>query len=193
MEQITRHIIKQRGKSELEYLFTTFDFVIGHDLEQKVKKMHPNVLKLALHIREAFKIGMPTLETSASQAKTLLLKVERLKDHEFTSMALAAGAKKGRGAHPTVQNYFMKFHKHAIAMELPVWGADMTALIDIVLIDPISGIVYILDYKPGAAQEKHAATQIYYDKKLLAENAYIPHSDIEAFYFDELNTYHLIS
>lgn len=192
MERITRHI--ERPDRGINYEFTTYDFVLRLDTDPPPKFYHENFLKLTDHLKEAFIRGLPFREASASGAKRLILKTERLKGHEFSTLAAQAEARgKKWDQHKILQAYFMKNQKYTIAMEVPVWGKDMNALIDLLLIYPQSGIVDLLDYKPNALKEKNAATQIYHCKRLLMENTGISGEFIRPFYFDEDNTYQLIS
>ena len=155
---------------------------------------HPNMIKLVQHLRRGFYFGLPQRPMSASKAKRLVTKCERLKDHEFSTMALAADAYDKRyKRHKVLQDYFMANQRYTIAMEAPVWDDEMCTLLDLLLIDPKTGIVDLLDYKPDAAKEKKAGTQIYHGKRLLCNNTGIKPEFIRAFYFDEHNTYQLIS
>lgn len=191
MEQIIRKITKNQGqKNELIYEFTTFDFILRYTPKEA---FHENFNKLVEYVRAAFIYGMPSRPVTASQSKRLLLKCERLKGHAYSSAAAAASAKRGYTAHMTVQQYFMKNHPYAIAMELPVSDEEMTALLDLVLCDPVTGIIYVLDYKPDAVKEKSASTQVYHQKRLLCKNAAVDPSFVEAYYFDEKDTYKLIN
>lgn len=189
MEYITRHIIRH----EQTYGFTTCDFVL-HAPDKKFWQggLHENFYKLCRHLQDAFINGMPERDMSASQSARLIIKTKRIKGHEYSRMAKASAARgKGRGQHPAVQDYFMKNDRYAIGVEIPVWDDDMTALLDIVLVNPKTGIVRVLDYKPDASLEKKAATQVHHQVRLLCHNTGIDPKSVVGFYFDDLNTYQL--
>ena len=190
MERITRHI----KKHENEYDFTTYAFVMSENLEERCKKFHPNFYKLCKHLQTAFINGMPKRDRSASQATRLMLKVKRIPKHKFTKLAASANARgTGWQQHPKVQKHFMDNDRYTIALEVPCWDDKMNCLIDIVLINPKTGLVTILDYKPDASREKKASTQIYYNRKMLCGNTGIGPEYVACYYFDDLMTYQLIT
>ena len=87
--------------------------------------------------------------------------------------------------HDSVQKFFMNIGA-ALAMEVPVWGEDITGFIDLLTI--YGGRLYILDYKPQCmqAKNKNAVAQLLKYVELLKALTGI--QDIGAAYFDEKDT-----
>lgn len=194
MEQITRHIVKLRGETELIYEFTTFDFILTEEFWEKAAAFHPNFRSLCRNLKQAFQYGLPHRDKSASGAKRLTVAALHMPDHEFSALAKESGCDgQSYAAHKICQKHFMKNHRLAIAMEMPAWTPEMSCLIDIVLFDPSTGMVYLLDYKPMASYEKKAATQLWHDRKIFCHFTGIDPKFVECYYFDGQNTYKLIS
>lgn len=100
--------------------------------------------------------------------------------------------------HENLQTYFHEVDETTVASEVPVWidaaeyddykkvfpgGGVLTGHIDILRCEP-DGKIGIWDFKPGAFQERYAASQIYSYALMLSGRTGIPLSDMRCGYFD---------
>lgn len=186
METITREIIRNHDGHEAVYKFTTYP-VIYRDLGD-----YENILqKLFIYLKYVFHAEIPERAQSPSRMPTLMLQVERLNpNHEYVKYAKVANyIGLGSGQHWKIQEYFMQSNPYTIAVEAPVFDDNILGNMDLLNYNPESGMVEILDFKPNAHKEKHAATQLYWYRELLSKQSGIPKSKIECFYFDDTNCY----
>lgn len=91
--------------------------------------------------------------------------------------------------HKMVERFMLINDKATIACEVPVWywekGIDngITGHIDILQVR--NNLVYILDYKPGAAKEKKASWQLYHYALALSFRTKVSLKDIRCAWFDK--------
>ncbi len=101
----------------------------------------------------------------------------------------SAPTKKKR--HSLVENFMLINDDATVAVEVPVWLWEKNLKLSIAghidLIQIAQGQVYILDYKPDAAQEKeeHVASQLYLYASGLSFRTSIPLSRIRCAWFDD--------
>jgi hypothetical protein len=187
MDKITRYIKRSRNETELVYPFTTWSCIFGTKSTAKDGDILYSVYK---HLRTAFYEGMPECEASPSQAKQLMVQTERI-ESDLCEMAEASGYHgMGKAQHPIVQNYFMDNHPDCVAVEMPVWDDKMAGFVDITLVN--ANGIKLLDFKPLAHKEKHAATQLYHYKRLFCHNTGLSPDLVECYYFDNQNCYKVI-
>ena len=188
METITREIIRNHDGHEAVYKFTTFIGVLS-DISKHTTR--PNLGRLQSHLQNVFQCEIIEKIQSPSGMPTLMLEVERgSPEGDLVRLAREAnyrGLKSGQ--HWKVQEHFLANEEHTIAAEMPVFDENMLGCIDLVAYDLEFDIVKILDFKPNAHKEKHAATQLYWYRELLSKQSGIPKSKIECFYFDDMNCY----
>lgn len=179
MEKITRNIVREKEGRALIYPFTTFDVIFQDDYDHKFYGVFE-------WLKYVFEHGMQDKPDSPSQAKKLILKTEQLPNHEFCKYALDAcyhGA--GNKQHALVEAQFLDNHPDCIAVEVPLFDDIMSGCLDILLMT--SDKIYLLDFKPDAHKETHAATQLYHYKKLFVYNTGVSPNLIECGYFDDQN------
>jgi len=138
----------------------------------------------------------------SSRLKFLLpLDVKRISGHEMCGMAsegLQLNKGRYKGNHSKIQVFMLEMDSRTIAVEVPVWlcsdevhdykeifqsNFPLTGHIDILRIE--NGKLWVWDYKPGAFDEKFAATQVYFYALMLSKRSGIPLSDFRCGYFDE--------
>jgi transposase-like protein len=91
--------------------------------------------------------------------------------------------------HNLVERFMLINDKATIACEVPVWYWEkdidngITGHIDILQVR--NNLVYILDYKPGAAKEKKASWQLYHYALALSFRTKVSLKDIRCAWFDE--------
>ena len=188
MEQITRTLVRDKGHVKLEYVFKTYDIIF-----HPPKNAKPNFLKLCAHLRDVFMQGLPEREQSASRADRLIMQSQKVDDLPFSELALQSNyIGEGRNQHQIVEDHFMKWCATCLATEFPVYNDDMTTCGDILLYYPNTDTIDILDFKPKAAQDKGATTQVYYTAKMLAFNTGISLADIGGYYFDHETTFKVL-
>lgn len=118
--------------------------------------------------------------------------------HEMCSLA-AASLQYGdtKTAHTVVEMGFLFADTKTISVEVPLWldsheligyenlfqsTEPLTGHIDILRVE--DGVVWIWDYKPGAAKEKWAATQLNTYATMLSTRTGVPLEKIRCGYFD---------
>lgn len=185
METITREIIRNHDGHEAVYKFTTYPVIFGESIIRK-----PNFLLLLKYLREVFECEIPSRLKSPSSMPTLILQTLRFSDHEYIKYAKVANYfGLGGGQHWKLQEHFMMSNPYTMAVEAPVFDDDMLGNMDLLNYNQETDMVEILDFKPNAHKEKHAATQLYWYRELLSKQSGIPKSKIECFYFDDMNCY----
>ena len=123
-----------------------------------------------------------------------------VKGHEMSKLAglaLEEFGKSGFSNHEKVQNFLMLYDKKTLAVELPLWiekdenlplvSGNLTGHADIIRLE--GDAVWIWDYKPHAAKEKYAKTQIFYYALMLSLRTGIPLERIRCGYFDSEDAY----
>ncbi|MAG53010.1 MAG: hypothetical protein CMH62_03550 [Nanoarchaeota archaeon] len=104
--------------------------------------------------------------------------------------------------HSKVQVFMLESDNSTIACETPIWllpeelelyqeifnsSEPLTGHIDLLRIQDDK--IWILDYKPNAAKEQFAATQVYFYALMLSKRTNIPLESFRCGYFDGLNCY----
>lgn len=133
----------------------------------------------------------------------LNVKMEQIENHEICRMTdTALKDSPWLTAHEKVQTYMLLNDAHSIAAEIPVWinyfeepalapllksTHPLTGHIDLVQIK--DGKIWILDFKPRAAKEKWAATQIYFYARMLAKRSGLSLENFRCGYFDQYTSF----
>ncbi|MBI1972663.1 PD-(D/E)XK nuclease family protein [Candidatus Woesearchaeota archaeon] len=99
--------------------------------------------------------------------------------------------------HSKVQVYMLEHDNHTVAMEVPLWmekhelesyknvmdsTKPLTGHIDVLRVE--GDKIWIWDYKPNAAKEKFAATQVYFYALMLSRRTNLSLDHIRCGYFD---------
>jgi len=126
-------------------------------------------------------------------------------NHEVCKLAeLGLKINKDRfsSAHSKVQVFMLENDNKTLAMEVPIWAnanelkiaypswkinPPLTGHIDILRME--DGKIWIWDYKPNAAKEKYAATQVYFYALMLSIRTGIPIDKFGCGYFDNINAF----
>ena len=122
-----------------------------------------------------------------------------IKGHEVSNLAKIGGETnflRYNTAHSRVQVFMLENDKATIATEVPIWltgneldanvlkiDQPLTGHIDILRLE--DGNLWIWDYKPDAADEKYAATQVYFYALMLSKRTGINLDKFRCGYFDE--------
>jgi hypothetical protein len=193
MKKIRKNIVRERtwkGKvTKITHEFSTWDCIYD------VGNVPPNLAKCFTFLRKAMKedfierenspSGMPTLHLEIKKYDTPGLEVQLAKEAEYHG--------KNRHQHLTVQNYFMAKHPDCLAVEAPVDnGLNRSGLMDFLFYIPKEDGFFIWDFKPNAARERKAATQIYYYREDFAKITGIPINKIRAGWFDDSHQFEII-
>jgi len=191
MDKITRYLTKQRESGFAQtFAFTTYD-VIFDEAKWPDNDKAKAVLK---YLQRRFLGGFKGALFSPSQMPELILDVRKVYKSPLCDMAHKSGARgSGKNQHATVQRYLLEKHADCIAVESPVSDGKAEGCIDVLLmqVSPVFKLT-IADYKPDAAKEKKAATQLfYYLKGMIAETG-LDAKDIDLVYFDEQNCFEAI-
>lgn len=129
----------------------------------------------------------------------LPIKLTRERTHHLTDLAGESFTdRKYKSAHENVQMFLIDKDPETIAAEIPVWvdydelgdfahyvqpaQCSLTGHIDLIRVH--KGTVEIWDYKPGAFDEKFAATQVFFYALMLSKRTGIPLSKMKCGYFD---------
>ena len=106
-----------------------------------------------------------------------------------------------KSQHEHLQKYLLDTDAASVACEAPVWlfgsefGVPLPVLPDDVLTGHIDliryndGKIWVWDFKPNAAREKHAGQQVYLYSLMLAKRAGVPIEDIRCGYFDRSDAF----
>ena len=102
-------------------------------------------------------------------------------------------SRKNLDRHKLVEEFMLINDKATIACEVPVWYWDkkidtgITGHIDIIQVR--NNLVYMLDYKPNATNDKKAVNQLYHYASALSYRAKVPLDKIRCAWFDEESYY----
>ncbi len=123
--------------------------------------------------------------------------------HEVSRLARAAlEFSEEKTPHAKVQNFMLERDDKTIAMEVPLWltpnemepfasffgtTAPLTGHIDVLRME--DGNIWIWDFKPNAAKEKYAQTQVSFYALMLSRRTGIPLEQFKCGYFDETIAY----
>lgn len=125
--------------------------------------------------------------------------IRRVKHHQVSALAALAGD--SRSGHTEVELAFLNHDRKTVASEIPLWldphehemvlrlgvPGPLTGHIDILRVD--AGKAWVWDYKPGAAKEKHAATQTWAYAVMLSQRTGVPLESFRCGWFDEEDAY----
>jgi hypothetical protein len=130
--------------------------------------------------------------------------LEALRDHDLQNLAVKSlGYTQVKSRHENLQKFLLERDSGTVACEVPVWveslefrdydavfrtAEPLTGHIDILRREP-DGRIGIWDYKPQAAQESDAATQVFLYALMLAARAGVPTTRFVCGYFDETDMY----
>lgn len=131
------------------------------------------------------------------------LNLREVRGHEVSMLArLGLMDSKEMTAHSKVQCYMLEKDDKTVAVEVPIWlepeeleiynelfqtKEQLTGHIDLIRIE--DEMIWIWDYKPDAARQKYAGTQIYFYALMLSKRTGIPLSKFRCGYFDSNYTY----
>ena len=190
MDKITRQLTRERdGGYKQVFPFTTYSMIF----DQTKWPQDENAQAFIRHLQASFLTGMKGLEKSPSSMPELLLETRKVYQSEFCDYVKLSGATgKGKRQHEIVENYFMDNHPDCIAIEAPVNDMEVEGCIDILLMQAEPFKIIILDYKPNAAKEKKAATQLFYYLKSLIVQTNIDSQYFDLYYFDEKDCFQVI-
>jgi hypothetical protein len=125
--------------------------------------------------------------------------IRRVKHHQMSKLATLAGNE--WSAHTEVELALLHNDPKTIASEVPLWldphehelvlrlgePGPLTGHIDILRVD--GGKAWVWDYKPGAAKEKHAATQTWAYALMLSRRTGLPLETFRCGWFDEKDAF----
>ncbi len=128
-----------------------------------------------------------------------LLKVE----HEVAFLArMGLESDYYDNAHMNVQMFMLSYDQKTFAIEVPLWlthdelecfedlfesKLSLSGHIDIVRIE--NGKIWIWDFKPRAAKEKHASTQVFFYALMLCKRTGVSMDNFMCGYFDDKDVY----
>ncbi len=133
------------------------------------------------------------------------LKMQNVPKHELcilTHYGLEKNHERYSTPHSKVQVFMLEHDNSSIACETPIWllpeelesyqeifnsKEPLTGHIDLLRIE--GGKIWVLDYKPGAAKEKYASTQVFFYALMLSKRTGISLENFRCGYFDSLNCY----
>ena len=133
------------------------------------------------------------------------LDIKRLKNHEvceLTSLGLKENSDRYLTSHSKVQVFMLENDNKTIAVEVPLWlkpdelkefnsifnsVEPLTGHIDVLRVE--DGSIWVWDYKPNAAKEKYAATQVYFYILMLSKRTGIPLANFRGGYFDDKDVF----
>jgi hypothetical protein len=138
--------------------------------------------------------GLKGAPFSPSQMPELMLGVRKVYKSPLCDHAHRSGARGlGKNQHATIQRHLLEKHADCIAVECPVSDGKSEGCVDVLLMRTTPDFkLTIADYKPDAAKETKAATQLFhYLKGMIAETG-LDAKDIDLVYFDEQNCFEAI-
>lgn len=179
-EKLIRFCQRKRGENYV----ATHEYTIPSSILKGDIDCAKHVQNLFNHMRHAFVLGVPEREKSSSTlGVTEGLEFEPHESEIIELCAAAQWAGKGKEQHPIVQNYFWYNDALTIGLEVPVWNDEVNGFIDILRVHP-DGRIEIADFKPKAAKEKKAASQVARYKEMLCKNADISPEKVFCTWFD---------
>lgn len=118
--------------------------------------------------------------------------------NDLCRMGLKINKDRYKTSHSKVQVFMLENDDKTVALEVPLWikkeelenynflfdsDEPLTGHIDILRIE--NGKIWIWDYKPGAFNEKYAATQVFFYSMMLSRRTGIPLENFRCGYFDD--------
>ena len=131
---------------------------------------------------------------------SLPLEIKKINGHEVSSLAgegLKLNKDRYKTGHSRIQVFFLERDDKTIAVEVPVWMCSwelknykelfqselpLTGHIDLVRVE--GGKIWVWDYKPRAAEEEFAGTQVYFYALMLSARTGIPIENFRCGWFD---------
>ncbi len=131
----------------------------------------------------------------------LIADVKDARGHEVCSLAKRAHAPRTMSRHSTVEMHMLERDTKSLAVEVPLWldmhehelmthcdePGPLSGHIDVLRVD--DGKVWVWDYKPNAAKEKHAALQVYAYAVMLSQRTNLPLDSFRCGWFDEKDAF----
>jgi len=177
-----------RGQRTIAYPFKTYDTIFGDTTD-----VPPNLRLLMSYLRWAFVNEIPERAATVTSAPQLVVDTQHARNDRLNRLAELSGYQgQGNKQHDVLQALFLKESQYCIATELPVYDDEYTGRIDILEYFPEDDTIGLWDFKPNAAAERKAASQLLRYVTMLSALTKINHRDIKAGYFDEKNTYNLV-
>jgi len=192
-EIIIRKFTKERKQANgnifiQTFAFKTYSFIWG------LPKDNETLSKLFTYFQQLFIDGIVRDEKdrkSPSSMRQIFQEVSKI-DSDLIKFAQDSDFERSEGyQHQIVGNYLLYNDPKTIACEIPVWDDEMSGYIDHIRYYKDLDMLDVIDFKPNAAQNKKAATQLKYYRQLLHERTGIPLDKIMGTYFDDKNAYSL--
>lgn len=179
-EELVRYCKKTR---ESGYT-TTHDFTIYSDCFELHNDKPEHIQRLLHYLGETFTLGWQMREQTASKMPRLDLEVEPY-DSDLVKYAKNSNYHGWfRNQHPMVQRHLHNNDPLTISTEAPVWSEDVCGFIDVIRIHEDSRIE-VSDFKPKAAKEKNAPTQVHHLMDMLIKALDIKPKWVFGTYFDD--------
>lgn len=168
--------------------------------------VHPKVFdgksypELPKYVEQLFRhlvrmVGTPLPERDSSASSSMPIFTVPVSVHsDLIEMADKSNYHgKGKEQHKTVQDYLRAYDPTIIAIEAPVFDDKINGFCDGIRLlgEGEETIIQIIDFKPQAAKEKRAGSQLQYYKNMLMHCAGINGSKIETIYFDDTHAFKL--
>lgn len=128
---------------------------------------------------------------SVSSGPKLAVPVKQGKHALLEHAGLAEWQGCGPDQHLVLQRYLLAQDPLTLAVEVPVWDDEWLGHIDILQWNEETKKLSLFDFKPKAAAETKAASQVFRYRELLSRHVGIPALEIGAGYFDEFNFYYI--
>jgi hypothetical protein len=147
------------------------------------------------------------LFTSGPRSSSLKFEIDfditHIPGHEVcTAAKLGLDSQRYKSAHSNVQMLMLETDNKSVAVEVPLWlkpeefelysqffdsEKPLTGHIDVLSIE--QGTIWVWDFKPKAAKEKHAHIQTFFYAYMLAKRTGISLDNFMCGYFDETDCY----
>jgi len=178
---------KRFEHENLDYLFMYHKFKLDSFVKDKFSDLANYIIRFEKGCPDVFfevgkRCSSPIFGVSveAREEKNLACKMAG-----FASSAAISN----HDRHKLVERFMIINDKATIACELPVWYWDKKADLGITghidMIQVRNNLVYLVDYKPNATQDKKAASQLYFYASALSYRAKLPFDKIRCAWFDE--------
>lgn len=185
MDKITREFTVRRGEANVIYRFSTYPYIFT------AKSKSPVVNAAFKYLQKVFIEGVPDVSNckSVTQGNPLIIPTIKVQSDMIEHAIKADYRNCGRGQHHRVQQQMLKYDRHTVAIEVPVFNGELSGHIDILRIFPEH--IEVADFKPLAHKERKAASQVFRYITLLAAAMELPISKFQGFYFDDRSCFQL--